>query len=187
MKARTKEIMVSLKKLSAEGEKNLFQRVKLAAELLEDFDWIAEFHDGNEDMAAEAVQASYFASLCGYVPLLKVVAIYRKYPKETIWQEYAYNLKALELIYDADRKQEAGMQKSSVKRATLAQMAELEAQLSEAKAKGAAAKAELDTLREEAQKLREENAQLRVRLVELDRILNGVLRKSNQRVKFLRA
>jgi hypothetical protein len=172
MKARAKQILAELKRIAPEGEANLFQRIKLAAELLADTDWLGEQHGGDEDRAGEWLEAEFFASLCGYVPLLKVVAVFRKFPSEATWAEYRYNLRALEALYDEARATEAGDQKPSRKTATLKQVQELEQKVSEAEYAAKRERTEADRLRDEVAALKNENAELRGRVAELERIVD---------------
>ena len=97
----TKECLRELKALVATAKLNIYRRVELAMTVLSDLNWIAAEHSGSDLKACDALQSEFFPDLNGYIPLGKLMAMYRTVP-EPRWGEVRYDIAAVEAIYDAE-------------------------------------------------------------------------------------
>lgn len=98
----TKEKLVELKSLMATAGRNVFQRCKLATEILADQDWIAEACDGSELKAIELIEDQYFSDLRGFITVGRLRQLYQAYSEEREWAEFRYDLGAMEAKYRED-------------------------------------------------------------------------------------
>lgn len=175
MKRETKSALRRLQELKSDGDHNLYERLSLAAGVVEDAEYLNEFHAGDQDQAMEVLEESYFRALGGYVRLHVLLAIYREFPAESQWQEYHYDLRAMELLW-RDRKasrdslEQAETAKPRV-RATVAEVQELRDrseslayQLRRERETTAAKDSELERLRQRVHDLEQQVAELRGRL-----------------------
>lgn len=161
MKSETKKLFLRLKQLSADIRRNTYESIKVSSEILADHDCIAELYDGDDDKAIEAIEGEYFSSLHGYVTLGTLLAIYRHFPLERQWQEYRYDLRAMELLWKRDREQAQGEDgKRTINRvkktdldAALEKVAHLEAQLRRTESEAAGLRAENERLSKEVARL----------------------------------
>ena len=97
----TTQKLAELKRLIKAAEANIYRRIELATEVLHDVEWIAATHDGNEDLAIEALESDYFPDLAGFIPLGRLRQLYKAYAKK-VWAEYRFNLRAMETLYHRD-------------------------------------------------------------------------------------
>jgi hypothetical protein len=98
-KKRTSQLLAELAVLARAAEKNLYQRIGLAAEVLHDLDWIASVHGGSDLQAADALQDEYFRDLGGYVSLGKLILMYSKITAAE-WETVKFDVAAVEVLYD---------------------------------------------------------------------------------------
>lgn len=180
MPKSTNQLIAELKTLAGQGKKNIFRRVQLASQILADHDWIAS-KGWDEPQAREALQADYFSELGGYVSLGTLLEIYAKFPHESDWEEYNYNIRAMELLW---RQNENDANQQSQERTKWKAKAEyLDNEVKEMKYEISRKNSMVDALEKEIvelngkisslldenRQLREENAGLRGRLEELER------------------
>lgn len=149
MKSETKKLFARLKVLSSAAGTNVYERVSLAAQCMKDHDWIVELHQGDDFKAREALESEFFADLAGYVPLPLLLNILGAFPDESTWREYRYDLKAMQLQYEASRAP-ASTPKIFRQRATLADLQ--------------AKDEEITRLQKQLKKLRTENEKLKAEL-----------------------
>lgn len=157
MKKRTTQLLAELRTLAQAAEKNLYQRIGLAREVLQDVDWIASVHGGSDLKAADALQDEYFRDLGGYVSLGKLMSMYRHVTREQ-WEELRYDVAAVEVVYDdATRETHEKGERTSWKKVAEERgqrVSELEKQVTQ--------------LLEANGQLREENTELRARVARLE-------------------
>jgi hypothetical protein len=154
----TKEKMVSLKKLAKDGNNNAFNRIRLAAEILDDRDFV-ESEWGDEFKAWDAIEEECFSMLRGLMPFSRLLQIYRRFPTEKQWLEYAYNLAVMD---DLCRQAEVAEKPKEEKEKDLEfKIAQLEEQNA--------------LMREEVSVLSAENARLRLDLNALATSARGML------------
>lgn len=184
MERKTREKIAKLQRLTDEGNGNIYRRIKLAAELLDDPEYLAEMHANDWVEAVEAVESKYFAMLGGDPPLRKLIKVYEEFPREAQWKEYRYNLRAMVIAYeDAERERNAEADEESPRakpmRVTRAMLAEAEeerddyrAQLKFTRENLESSQERIERLERELQATRTENARLQGRIEELESILN---------------
>lgn len=88
-KITTTQKLAQLKQLAADAKTNLYQRVKLAVEILADRQYVDSVH-GSEDKAMHFLQSEGFPYIEKTVGQL--VAIYNRFPNEDDWDKRNYNL-----------------------------------------------------------------------------------------------
>lgn len=164
-KRRTPQMLAELKRLADEASDNLYKRIALADQVLDDVEWIAENFGGSDLKAADALASEYFRDLGGFISLGKLRAMYREITADE-WKECRYNVAAVETLYD-DRTKEEKQPSNRVAWKKLAEeraqrIADLEKQVKQLlEANG--------NLREENTELRAKVARLEGRLEEMDR------------------
>ncbi len=89
----TTQKIAQLKQLGNDVKSNMYQRVKLAAEILLDIDWIEHAYKGHTTQAMDFLQREGFP----YVTLTvgQLASIYRKWPEESMWQDWNYDINAM--------------------------------------------------------------------------------------------
>lgn len=162
MNAETKKRFIRLKELAADAYSNIYERVKLASEVLKDSDWIIETYDGDSFVAREAVQSEYFADLGGYVKLPTLLNILDMFPTEETWRHNRYDLRAMEIEY-ANAQKSNKEPKTGRKTATLAQLQEKDETI-------ARLRASLKAEKEKVRRLEAENKQLKDEIESLHQV-----------------
>lgn len=155
----TKSCLTELKRLVKDAKTNLYRRIELASNVLADLDWIAREHGGSELKAHDALQSEFFPDLGGYLSLGKLVQMFRNVAKSQ-WEECRYNIAAVEVVYDDQRRQTTTEEKGSRTswKALAAERAEEIDRL----------KAQVTQLVESNGKLREENTDFRAKVARLE-------------------
>lgn len=92
------QIEAKLKEMAHKSASVLYERLRLADQLLSDADWLAQFA-GVLDDAEAYLGLEYFREFHGLVSLSKLVAMYRRVPHEK-WEEYKFDVAAIEILYD---------------------------------------------------------------------------------------
>ena len=89
----TTQKIAELKTLCGDVKANMYQRVKLAFEILADVDWIERAHKGHTTQAMDYLQREGFP----YVTLTvgQLAEIFRKWPQESTWKEWDYDINAM--------------------------------------------------------------------------------------------
>jgi hypothetical protein len=95
----TTQKVAMMKELAKIGDGTIYQRVKFANEALDDAEWLEATHNGKLDKAEQALEDDCFYSIHAYINLGTLLAIYRMFPDEKSWQEYNYDLGAMEALY----------------------------------------------------------------------------------------
>lgn len=174
-KKRTAQMLAELKKLAATAGNNLYERIKLASQVMADLDWIASVHGGNDLQAADALQDEFFRELGGFITLGKLIAMYKGVSIEQ-WQEVKYDIAAVEAIYNEETREthEKGVRTSWKKVAEERgeRIEQLERSSKQVEEVAAVRQTETERLRNEVARLKEENAKLRGRIEELERQLS---------------
>lgn len=171
-RSETKRKLVRLRELASGAKQNIYERCKLASEILSDRDWIAIEHGGEYDAAQKALEDDFFSDVAGFIVLADLVQIYKQFPVEEKWRELRYNLAALKAAM-RETTREPKAEKEPQKRATLAQLHELEQQVESAGQRAenlsrtiSNQAEEITSLKDEVARLKKENAQLRRELLE---------------------
>lgn len=174
----TTQKLARLKVLRDDAGANIYERCRLAAEVLADTDWIAAIHGGSLDAAEQAVQDEYFADLGGYVTLGTLTDIYRTFPDEAEWKARKYNLQVMEAEWEEARAEEREVKpRVRPQYKVLAEEAKERAEKAERQAEQvetllSGERQSAARLREELETLRMENAELRGRVRELERLVD---------------
>lgn len=175
MKRETKIALNKLAELCKQSQESLYHRIRLAVACLDDIDYLAEVHGGDQDKAAGFLEGKYFSDLACAVPLIKVAAIYRANPVREHWESHKYNLVSLNAHFEQQREKDKGPQPPR-RTATLAQLdaaaakiADLEYSVSREQSTAQRMAVEIAELRSEVARLMQENAILRGRIMELER------------------
>ena len=160
-----------LEELAEAGGLNIFTRVKLAYEVLEDVDFIAE-RFGDEIQAIEEMEKAYFRDLRGYVTLGRLRQLYAAYPDPGVWSGLGYDLAAVEAKYSQEHavKSSSPASRNDWKKTVRTQdeqLASLRAEIADLKAAKKQLVAENKKLVAANKKLEDENKRLKARLEKL--------------------
>jgi hypothetical protein len=79
--------------LNEQGQK-ILHRLRLAAELLSDAEWLMSTKN-DEGAARDLLEDECFGDLCGALTLGQLLRIYQHFPNEADWKESRWNLKSL--------------------------------------------------------------------------------------------
>jgi len=183
MKRRTKELLGTLKRLSADARTNIFKRIELVAAILKDHDWLAEVYDGDEGKAQKALQDEHFYELNGVFTLGVLLQIHSTFPTEAEWKEVRFNLAAMRVKWMEQRTVEGGhIDRASVTRIKKADYEDavkkceaVEQRLEQSDELLKSRNEDLDGLRGRVAELESENATLRGRISELKRVVDRQL------------
>ena len=95
MKQTTKRLLAELKTLRDSGDANIYQRIKVAESVIDDADWLNEFHDGDPTAAVASLEHEFFSMLGGSPTLGQLITAYKTFPDESAWKEYRYNVRIM--------------------------------------------------------------------------------------------
>lgn len=148
MKRTHKTLMNKLKRMAAEGQAALYERIGIAVKLWSDQSWVAEYTaaTGSASKARRNFVHDYFGEFAGQVGIDAVVEAYERY-EESVWEEHSYNPVRVVLLLRA----ETGTARKKPGRVTKAQLAELQDRIDELEKKNAALTEENGRLRDELQ------------------------------------
>ncbi len=92
-KATGTEMFAELISLRNEAGEKHYQRVKLAANLLKDKDWVESpaGGGGDENRALDRLEVECFGDLCGLVSLTNLLELLHHFPKLEDWQRHKFN------------------------------------------------------------------------------------------------
>ncbi len=172
----TKQKLVELKKLAGVAGPNIYQRARIANEVLADKDWIAEQHEGDEFRAIAHLESEFFADLRGYITLGRLRELITAYSEERTWKELRYDLSALEAKHSEEHGEQPALrgQRTSWK-AKAEQLSEQVDQLMRDRARDRQdvdnARASEDKMQARIRELENENANLLGRICELEKLL----------------
>lgn len=108
MARSTNQNLKRLQTLADVADKNIFERIDLAAKVLADLDWVAENHE-NEDKARSWLESQFFNQLAGVFSLGKLFQIYEQFPDEKQWAEYRYDLPAMHSLWRERQSDDGGL------------------------------------------------------------------------------
>lgn len=175
---RTTQVIAKLKEMAGKAGEAVYERLKLASQVLDDNAWIAEAHNGDEFAAQKAIEDGCFGDLCGAMTLGELLTVFRAYPSIEAWRPH-FNLKAMMAKYEAAQTQAATEQDKPAR--TVIKKADYEAvtrkledadyQLKREREALRAKETEVERLRRENEELRIDKARLEGQVKELERIL----------------
>ena len=170
-KRRTGQILAQLKQLADEAKENLYTRIGLAIEVLQDLDWIALVHEGSIDVARQALEDEYFRDLGGYVTLGKLMQMYQTIPREE-WDACRHNIAAIEVIFDGKETKPEPLNRQNWKKAyddLLEAYEELQQELANWKQVAEERGVKIQELQEQITNLQTSSARLEGRVEELSK------------------
>jgi hypothetical protein len=93
----SKQIYVKLLNLRDTSGQQHFDRVTLAAQLLQDQDWVEDEAGGggNENIALNRIEVECFGDICGVVSLVNLLELHRHYPNVADWKRHKFDLKKM--------------------------------------------------------------------------------------------
>lgn len=138
----TTQKLARLKELDKSDRDGIYERLKLANEVMLDTDWIEQSFHGSDIQAMDYLEVSFFSVLAGTYTLGAMLSMFRKYPDRESWSRYKYNINAMMIAMREDEK-ESREPRQAVNWKKL-----------------------YEELREEVTKLRVQNAELRAELAE---------------------
>lgn len=103
----TTQKLARLKSLNRDDLENFFERLKLAAEVMQDHEWIAATFDGDDLKAMDYLAANAFSLVSGIYTVGELVATYKAFPHKLQWDEYGCDLHAMVGLWRETRKQPA--------------------------------------------------------------------------------
>lgn len=86
----TTQKIAELKSLASDARSNMYRRVKLAAEIIKDVDWLEQAFMGKTLTAMDFLAREGFPYVLLTVGQLS--AIYAKWPEENQWKEFHYDV-----------------------------------------------------------------------------------------------
>ncbi len=82
----------SLKHTACKGH---YQRIKLAARLQANREWVDGRHEGNLQQAIRFLEDEFFHDIVGTAGLSDLIVAYHRFPEEVKWAENDYNLRTM--------------------------------------------------------------------------------------------
>lgn len=175
----TASALAKLKEMAKRAGEGIFERAKLASQVLADDQWIVNACHGNRDEAIELLEKEYFPELSTVFSLDKLVTLYEKFQNIDDWIHHKFNLNALWGTYLATLPKEpvpqGGIRKwpipNKIHNEALEKIRELEYKVKKSDESFQNQSDRIRNLEEENRKLREENAELRGRVKQLERMM----------------
>ena len=93
MAKTTSQKHAELKKLSEQTQRNIYDMLRLADEILQDHEYVDQF--GSEAELIEQMETTEFSHFGGQPSLGAMLRAYRFNPKRATWDEYSYNLRVM--------------------------------------------------------------------------------------------
>lgn len=100
----TTQKLARLKQLNRDDLQNWFERLRLAAEVMEDHEWIAASFDGSDVKAMDYLATNAFALVSGIYTVGELIATYKKFPQRAQWDEYSCDLHTMVGLWRDSRK-----------------------------------------------------------------------------------
>lgn len=93
----TQQIYIELVNLRNQAGTNIYQRLKLADQLLSDRDWVCrpDGGGGDESRAIDRLEDDCFGDLCGALSLPQMLEVMHATPDEKVWKQNKYNLRKM--------------------------------------------------------------------------------------------
>jgi hypothetical protein len=178
--------LVKLADLANRTGRLMYDRARLAAELLADREWLRAAHDGDEGAAADWLQDNHFADLIAPLTVVSLTGMYRDLP-EPDWVAAGWNVKALLLKWqDTKRPRPQGQPAGPAGTRNSVKVKEHEALRQEKEEVEFALRRERDhtrkvtdeagAMRARVRELELENAALRGRVAELEVIVERLMK-----------
>lgn len=160
-----------LEELFGQAGPNIFERVRLATELLDNRHWLDHSeYKGDQAAAAEALQEKFFRDIGKLISIFRLCDVFRRFPEEKEWRALGYDLKAMWFKYQEATSTEGEKEKPRAQRhtaklkeleATQEKVTDLEFRLKKADISASDKDAMIVQLRQEVERLKLENAELR--------------------------
>lgn len=197
---KARELLTELRSMANKAGPAFFERVKKAAELLLNKEWLstAEFN-GNYDLACQFVESECFPEAKD-TTMDEMLTLYREFPEEKQWADEKYNLRRLwgkmlqrkrqerEAVADEKRKQEA-IKSDGPPRATMADVQHRDEQIKELNYTIKKEREVAESLLEKCQRLEKENAELEKqnsylsgRVAELEQMVDKQMDRQSKRM-----
>jgi HAMP domain-containing protein len=103
----TSEKVVQLHSLLGKAGAMHFERIKLAKEIISDNQWIISNFNGDESLAAEALEEDYLGDLCGAINFWRLMNIIEVFPNIKDWERHKFNLTKMSALIDSQQKKKA--------------------------------------------------------------------------------
>lgn len=113
MTPETKNAITELRTLASNAAKCLYRRIELAALVIGDLDWIAEFHQGSDFKACDSLTEQYFADIGQLIHVRTLVDIFKAFPDKTVWENNRFNLVIMKGLWEQKK---AAVRQPSVQR-----------------------------------------------------------------------
>ena len=160
------EKVARLKAMARKAGKAIYDRTKMASEVLADKAWLDSEHLGDYDKALACLQEECFPELSKAFSLGRLLALYATFPDHAFWARCRYNLMALWAEYE-DRQAEGRPEPVERRHATLAQLEERDEKIKELEWQLKTSVESAKTAIADMERLRTENAELRGQLKQL--------------------
>lgn len=178
---KTSEILAKLKAMATKAGEAIFERAKLADEVLTDKAWLDSEFQGDHDRAMEVVEADYFPELATAFGLSSLLTLAREFPDVATWRQHKFNLSKLWAEYEERHKEET----PKIERRKQPKIADVEERDEKIKELEWVAKNTKDALavkETELERLRRENDELRGENRALQRMLDQIRQERRQLV-----
>jgi len=173
-KQTTTQLLAELKTLAGAARDNIFRRIQIVRQILDDHAWVARVYDGDEIKARDSLQHEYFHELNGAYTLGTLLSIHAMFADVKVWEQNRYNLQTMRALYEEQKVPDKPGIKQ--KRVSAKDLEEAEEKLQEATQYVRRAEEllkererEIETLQSKVAALSEENALLRGRIYELEK------------------
>jgi peptidoglycan hydrolase CwlO-like protein len=100
----TSQKLAQLQELLGKTGETHYQRIKLAAEILADNEWILNHFGGDTLKAETMLEQRYFADLCGAVTIRRLLLVFRHFPLIEQWKIHHFNFTKMSALADVERK-----------------------------------------------------------------------------------
>lgn len=97
---KSSELLAKLKKMASQAGEALFERAKMAAEVLADSQCIAEQFGGDREKAEETIKDECFPDLSMGGWFERLLVLRDKYPDIETWRQHKFNLQRLWIEYE---------------------------------------------------------------------------------------
>lgn len=89
------QIKARLDNLAGQAGKVMFERVRLAAELMANLQWVCREFRGDDRAAREYLEARYFGEMMGTVHLGQLFTLYSRFPDPDEWKVRQWNVQKM--------------------------------------------------------------------------------------------
>lgn len=174
----TAQKLAQLATLRDAAGKSIYERIKLACEIRDDNEWVAQNFKGDLTKAEEHLQEEYLADLCDLITFGEAYRVYQAVPDIGDWQAHKFSLLRLHALMK-ERTPKVEGEKRTRRGVTLVEYEDLEDKKKDAEFALNKANEEISNLRAANAELRAENAELRSKVAHLEGRLAEVERRRN--------